>query len=77
MDIFVDGPGRGGQDDSPSEWADLGTRDGRRKENVVESTPWKGETMPQRGMTPRTPKLEVFRDMVSLPAHTIDHALSS
>lgn len=66
MDIFVDGPGRGGQDDSPSEWAEFGTRDGRRKENVVESTPWKGETMPQRGVKPRTPKPEVFRDVVSI-----------
>lgn len=64
MDVFVDGPNKSGQDDEPSEWADYGTRDGRRKENVVEATPWKGETMPQKGLAPRTPKMEVFRDMV-------------
>lgn len=65
MDIFVDSANRGGQDDEPSEWADLGSRDSRRKENTLESTPWKGETMPQKGGAPRTPKPEVFKDVVS------------
>ena len=69
MDIFVDGAGKSGQDNGPSEWAELGTRDARRKENTIESTPWKGETMPQKGAAPRTPKPEVFKDVVS-------HALS-
>jgi checkpoint serine/threonine-protein kinase len=67
MAVFTDG-------DAPAEaaeggvWADFGTRDARRKENVVEATPWKGETMPQsakRGLAPRTPKMEVFKDTVS------------
>lgn len=65
MDIFVDSAGKSGQDDGPSEWADLGSRDTRRKENTIESTPWKGETMPQKGAAPRTPKPEVFKDVVS------------
>jgi checkpoint serine/threonine-protein kinase len=66
MGIFVDEPGHRGQDDAPGEWSDLGTRDERRKENVVEATPWKGETLPQKGVAPRTPKVEVFMDIVSL-----------
>jgi checkpoint serine/threonine-protein kinase len=65
MDIFVDSAGKSGQDDGPSEWAELGSRDARRKENTIESTPWKGETMPQKGAAPRTPKPEVFKDVVS------------
>jgi checkpoint serine/threonine-protein kinase len=64
MGIFVDEPGHRGQDDAPGEWGDFGTRDERRKENTVEATPWKGETLPQKGVAPRTPKVEVFRDMV-------------
>lgn len=64
MGIFTDEPGHRGQDDAPGEWGDFGTRDDRRKENTVEATPWKGETLPQKGVAPRTPKVEVFRDMV-------------
>jgi checkpoint serine/threonine-protein kinase len=64
MGIFTDEPGHRGQDDGPGEWGDFGTRDERRKENTVEATPWKGETIPQKGVAPRTPKVEVFRDMV-------------
>ncbi|KAL1407356.1 protein kinase [Vanrija albida] len=53
----------------PTPWDDFGTRDGRRKENVVEATPWKGETLPQKGrVAPRTPKLEVFKDNVTANA---------
>jgi len=65
MGVFSDESGRG-QDDAPGEWADFGTRDDRRKENTVEATTWKGETLPQKGVAPRTPKVEVFRDMVRL-----------
>jgi checkpoint serine/threonine-protein kinase len=73
MAIFADGHGEGeaGEAGAPSEWADFGTRDGRRKENVVEATPWKGETMPQSAaklrVAPRTPKIEVFKEVVGLP----------
>jgi len=69
MAIFVDGEGRREGQAESSEWADLGTREDRRKENVVESTPWKGETLPQKraGLAPRTPKMEVFKDTVGLP----------
>jgi hypothetical protein len=30
-----------GEDATPNEWNDFGTRDSRRKENVLEATPWK------------------------------------
>ena len=69
MEIFSDEGGRG-EDATAGEWADLGTRDGRRKENVIEAGPWKGETLPQSAAraraTPRTPKVEVFKDSVRL-----------
>lgn len=67
MTIFSDDDGKKSRDDAPGEWADLGTRDERRKENVQEATSWKGETMPQKGSMPRTPKVEVFRDAVGPP----------
>ncbi|ORX40462.1 hypothetical protein BD324DRAFT_574984 [Kockovaella imperatae] len=61
MEIFTDS-GASGDDGERGEWADLGTRDDRRKENTVEATPWKGETLPQKRAAQRTPKLEVFKD---------------
>ncbi len=68
MAIFADNGGAGEAAEA-SEWADFGTRDGRRKENMVEATPWKGETMPQSAaklrVAPRTPKIEVFKEVVS------------
>jgi checkpoint serine/threonine-protein kinase len=70
MGVFSDESGRG-QDDAPGEWADFGTRDERRKENTVEATAWRGETLPQKGVAPRTPKVEVFRDMVRLASVTL------
>lgn len=60
--IFVDG-----EEDSDKKWeADLGTRDAVRKENEREAVSFKSaEVLPQgRGIAPRTPKLEVFRDEV-------------
>lgn len=70
MEIFSDDKGQA-EDSAASEWIDFGTRDGRRKENVVEAGPWKGEVLPQsaaRGrVAPRTPKFEVFKDQVSFP----------
>ncbi|WVF67371.1 hypothetical protein IAT40_002126 [Kwoniella sp. CBS 6097] len=66
MEIFSDETGRP-EDSAPGEWADFGTRDGRRKENTVEAGPWKGETLPQSTsrprVAPRTPKVEVFKDV--------------
>ncbi|OCF44535.1 BUB protein kinase [Kwoniella heveanensis CBS 569] len=66
MEIFSDDTGRP-EDAAPGEWADFGTRDGRRKENTVEAGPWKGETLPQSAsrprVAPRTPKVEVFKDV--------------
>lgn len=65
MEIFSDEKGAN-EDSSAGPWADLGTRDGRRKENVVEAGPWKGEVLPQSAarnrIAPRTPKVEVFKD---------------
>jgi checkpoint serine/threonine-protein kinase len=72
MAIFADG-------DAPAKeaeggvWQDFGTRDERRKENVVEATPWKGETMPQsakKPLAPRTPKMEIFKDTVRNRSHS-------
>lgn len=67
MEIFADGTAKA-EDDAPGEWADFGTRDGRRKENTVEAGPWKGETLPQSAarsrVAPRTPKIEVFKETV-------------
>ncbi|OCF61498.1 BUB protein kinase [Kwoniella mangroviensis CBS 10435] len=66
MEVFSDDNGRS-EDTAPGEWADFGTRDARRKENTIEATPWKGETLPQSAsrlrMAPRTPKVEVFKDV--------------
>ncbi|KAH7341664.1 Mad3/BUB1 homology region 1-domain-containing protein [Rhizoctonia solani] len=48
-----------------NEWADVGTRDSRRKENHSDGKSWQGETLPQlkHGVfTPKTPKIEVYRD---------------
>ncbi|WVQ78936.1 hypothetical protein IAT38_001028 [Cryptococcus sp. DSM 104549] len=64
MEVFVDTEQRG--DVPAGEWAEFGSRDGRRKENTVEAVPWKGETLPQSAarvrVAPRTPKPEVFQD---------------
>lgn len=68
MEIFADGQSRPAEDGAAGEWADFGTRDSRRKENTVEATAWKGETLPQSAarnrVAPRTPKIEVFRETV-------------
>jgi hypothetical protein len=67
MSIFVDGAeGSDATEEDERKWhGQLGTRDEIRKENERESTVWKGETLPQgRGIAPRTPKLEIFKDDV-------------
>lgn len=81
LEIFTDG--KGPASDAPAgEWRDFGTKDSRRKENTVEATPWAGETLPQRSVAPRTPKLEVFRDvvgftLVNITIETLTHVLQS
>lgn len=45
-------------------WAEIGTRDARRRENVKEATPWAGETQPMNKAQPQGEKLMVFRDEV-------------
>ncbi|KAJ9111395.1 hypothetical protein QFC19_001164 [Naganishia cerealis] len=54
-------------DEKDGEWADFGTRDQNRRENVKEASTWKGEVLPQSAkakarIAPRTPKIEVFKD---------------
>ena len=64
LSIFVDG-----EEAPDKKWeGELGTRDAVRKENEREAVSFKSaEVLPQgRGIAPRTPKLEVFRDEVSL-----------
>ncbi|ORY31588.1 hypothetical protein BCR39DRAFT_558055 [Naematelia encephala] len=65
MEVFTDENGVP-EEGNDAEWAEFGTRDGRRKENTVDAGPWKGETMPQSAarlrVAPRTPKVEVFKD---------------
>lgn len=61
---------RRGLDEKDGEWADFGTREQNRRENVKEASTWKGEVLPQSAkavarIAPRTPKMEVFRDSVS------------
>lgn len=61
--IFVDG-----EEEDDKKWeGEFGTRNAVRKENEREATSFKtAEVLPQgRGVAPRTPKLEVFRDDVS------------
>lgn len=60
---------RRGLDEKDGEWADFGTREQNRRENVKEASTWKGEVLPQSAkavarIAPRTPKMEVFRDSV-------------
>lgn len=62
--IFVDGE----EPEEEKKWeGEFGTRDAVRKENEREASSFgKAEVLPQgRGVVPRTPKLEVFRDEVS------------
>lgn len=58
-------------DQKDGEWADFGTREQNRRENIKEASTWKGEVLPQSAkakarIAPRTPKIEVFKDSVSL-----------
>lgn len=61
----------GGGVNQPGEgkWEDLGTMKSRRRENDLEATEWKGETMVMggRAILPTTvTRIEVFRDDVGL-----------
>ncbi|CAE6380198.1 unnamed protein product [Rhizoctonia solani] len=60
-----------------NEWADVGTRDSRRKENHSDGKSWQGETLPQlkHGVfTPKTPKIEVYRDTEDPAGSRTPHA---
>jgi checkpoint serine/threonine-protein kinase len=60
----------GGEHATGAQWDDLGTVKSRKRENDIEATEWKGETLPMTGAHSATKpgafKLEVFRDTVSL-----------
>ncbi|KAG8747306.1 hypothetical protein FRC10_001485 [Ceratobasidium sp. 414] len=63
--VFRDGVDQPDPGIQTGEWADVGTRDSRRKENHSDGKSWQGETLPQlkHGVfTPKTPKIEVYRD---------------
>lgn len=45
-------------------WDSIGSLASRKKENVMEARPWKGETMPSSVSAPRV-KMNVFKDPVS------------
>lgn len=67
--IFKD-DGKSGVDENleGGKWEDLGTIKSRRRENDIEATEWKGETMIMggRAVLPVVARMEVFRDDVSL-----------
>lgn len=68
--VFRDsGAKSAGEHASDAQWHDLGTVKSRKRENDIEATEWKGETLHMSGGTsaskPNTFKLEVFRDSVS------------
>ena len=70
LDVFSDSQGAAptdGLDQHNGEWADVGTRQGNKKENFIEAMPWKGEVLKQQkaSVTPRIPKMSVFSDNVS------------
>ncbi|KAJ9104483.1 hypothetical protein QFC21_001979 [Naganishia friedmannii] len=69
LDVFSEEASNpaGTLDEKDGEWADFGTRDQNRRENVKEASTWKGEVLPQSAkakarIAPRTPKIEVFKD---------------
>lgn len=68
--VFVD---EGDPEAAPSGAGFLGTNAVRRKENVMQATPWAGETLPSSSaLKPAHPKLSVFRE-VSAPKSEKDN----
>lgn len=65
--IFRDTGASKGEHAAGAQWDDLGTVKSRKRENEIEATEWKGETLPMASASkPGAFKLEVFRDSVSL-----------
>lgn len=72
LSIFVEGTENPEGEDANGFRGDLQTREVARKENEREAVGWKGETLPQgRGLAPRTPKIEIFRDDVRSCAESL------
>lgn len=68
--VFQDGEGSKGSTDG-SAWNDFGTVRSRKRENEIDATEWKGETLPMGGKQIGGGggfKLDVFRDNVRLPS---------
>lgn len=49
-------------------WDTIGSLADRKKENVMEPKPWVGETLKAGGKKSSAPKMQIFRDTVSLPS---------
>lgn len=52
-------------------WENIGSLAERRKENATSATPWTGETMKSAKVPSMVPKMMVFKDPVSVPAHSL------
>ncbi len=70
FEVFSDPAAEAGEKREGAVWEDLGTVKSRKRENEVEGSIWKGQTLPVTpgGVNgkPAPFKLEVFRDAVSL-----------
>lgn len=69
FEVFTDPAAEAGEKREGAVWEDLGTVKSRKRENEVEGSIWKGQTLPMTpgGVSgkPAPFKLEVFRDAVS------------
>ncbi|KAJ2517887.1 protein kinase, partial [Coemansia sp. RSA 2049] len=71
ISVYSDGGGEraGAEPTAPAPWGDIGSDEGRRKENIAEASSWRGQTLAQRRVaaaaphgTPAVEKFAVFRD---------------
>ncbi|KAJ1727878.1 protein kinase [Coemansia sp. Benny D160-2] len=71
ISVYSDGGGEraGAEPAAPAPWGDIGSDEGRRKENIAEASSWRGQTLAQRRVaataphgTPTVEKFAVFRD---------------
>lgn len=69
FEVFADPAAEAGEKREGAVWEDLGTVKSRKRENEVEGSIWKGQTLPvtpgAASGKPAPFKLEVFRDAVS------------
>ncbi|KAJ2658099.1 protein kinase [Coemansia sp. RSA 1200] len=74
ISVYSDGGSGGGErggaeTPAPAPWGDIGSDEGRRKENIAEASSWRGQTLAQRRVAAAAPhgapaveKFAVFRD---------------